>query len=359
MDARPLCHPGTGICRYTCELLARMIPMGAQWYLYSPQPYDSRPWESTGCTQRIARVSPWLGGSQAAQVLFPLWLRRDAIEVFWSPRHHLPLALPTGITSVVSVHDIVWKRCGSSMPASRRWVEAAVMPRSLRRADRILAASDFTASELCLEYPALQAKLHTVYDASCFSGRSAQSSAPTEDGGYFLFVGTLEPRKNLPRLLRAYQAYRSRTAQPLGLIIVGGEGWGSVDLRALVVTCGLQSSVDFKGKVSDDELAELYRSARALLMPSLYEGFGLPVVEALSLGTPVMVSRQSALSEVCGDAGLVVDPQSEADICAALLRLSDDPDCYMRLAERTLAQASRYSWDRSAAKVFQLLTEWR
>jgi glycosyltransferase involved in cell wall biosynthesis len=336
-----------------------MIPMGAQWYLYSPQPYDSRPWEASGCTQRIQHVSPWLGGSQAAQGLFPLWLRRDAIEVFWSPRHHLPLALPPGIASVVSVHDIVWKRCGASMPASRRWVEAAVMPRSLRRADRILAASDFTASELCLEYPALEARLHTVYHASCFADRPVKPAAAPADGGYFLFVGTLEPRKNLPRLLRAYQAYRSRATQPLRLVIAGGEGWGSVDLRALVAVCGLQAWVDFRGKVSDDELAALYRSARALLMPSLYEGFGLPVVEALSLGTPVLVSRESAMSEVCGDAGLVVDPESEAEICAAMLRLSDDPICYTGLAERAVPRVSRYSWDRSAAKVFQLLTEWR
>jgi glycosyltransferase involved in cell wall biosynthesis len=119
---------------------------------------------------------------------------------------------------------------------------------------------------------------------------------------------------------------------------------------------GLQSRVEILGAVDEDHLAALYREAYALLMPSLYEGFGLPVAEALSAGVPVVVSRESAMSEVAGSAGLLVDPLSEQDIADALYRLSVDTELYQALAGRAPQQSSRYDWDRSAVKMFAILT---
>jgi len=182
-----------------------------------------------------------------------------------------------------------------------------------------------------------------------------QNTVSGGQGNYFLFVGTLEPRKNLPRLLRAYRRYCSETPQFYPLKIVGGSGWGGEDVAGLVGELGLSQHVELLGKVDDRGLRKLYSEAYALLMPSLYEGFGLPVVEALSMGVPVITSRDSAMSEVAGSAGLYVDPQSEAEIGEGLVRLTIDSELYASLRDRAVVEMGRYDWDDSARAMAGLL----
>jgi glycosyltransferase involved in cell wall biosynthesis len=238
-----------------------------------------------------------------------------------------------------------------------RQIENFFTPRALARADVITVVSQFTGRRLEHYFPQYAHKVTVVPGASMLAGKveAGALAAPAEPGGYFLFVGTLEPRKNLPRLLRAYRRYVTGTPQPRPLKIAGGGGWGGEDIARIVVELGLERPVELLGKVDDSTLRSLYRGAHALLMPSLYEGFGLPVVEALSVGVPVITSRDSAMSEVAGSAGLTVDPYSEDAITQALLKVSGDPGLYTLLRERSLAEAGRYSWEKSAALMAGLL----
>ena len=355
VDARPLCHPGTGIYRYTRELLLRMCRLGGEWFLYSPQSYAVDGLDLPNVRHRSAGLPTALRAGQLGHVLFPLWARRDRVEVFWGPRHQLPV-LPRTVRTAVTVHDLVWKDYGETMRFPGRQIENFFTPRALARADAIAVVSQFTRQRLEHYFPQYASRVTVVPNASMLAGDAAPGElAAPGAGGYFLFVGTLEPRKNLPRLLRAYRRYVDAAPQARGLKIVGAAGWGGEDIAGLVRELGLAQRVQLLGKVGDDALRELYRGAHALLMPSLYEGFGLPVVEALSLGVPVIVSRDSAMAEVAGSAGLYVDPESEAEMSAALARMDAGGEPYELLRSRTAIEASRYDWDDSAATMARLL----
>jgi glycosyltransferase involved in cell wall biosynthesis len=355
VDVRPLCHPGTGIYRYTAELLQRMCAIGGDWFFYSPQPYDTAPFTRPNVRHRIGGLPSAIRASQTAQLFFPLWAKRDALDVFWGPRHQLPLFLPGGTRSAVTIHDLVWKEFGETMRFPGREIEAFFMPRAMAQATDIAVVSEFTRSEVEKYYPRFSDKVSIVSGASLLHG--AQSAPPERQTAqaYFLFVGTLEPRKNLPRLLRAYAQFVATCPHARKLKIVGGQGWGGHDTLELVRELSLSDWVEIPGRLDDEGLKQMYRGAYALLMPSLYEGFGLPIAEALSMGVPVITSRQSAMSEVAGSAGLLVEPLSEQDITSALRRLSEDTAQYEALRARTHVEARRYDWDRSAAKMYRML----
>lgn len=356
VDARPLCHPGTGIYRYTRELLLRMCQLGGQWFLYSPQPYDRRGLELPNVQHRVAGVPAVLRAGQLAHLIMPWWARRDRVESFWGPRHQLAM-LPDTVRTAVTVHDLVWKDHGDTMRFPGRQIENFFTPRALARADIIAVVSHFTRQRLEYYFPQYAHKVTVVPGASMLrAGALCQAQeGQVLPGDYFLFVGTLEPRKNLPRLLRAYRRFLAGTAQARPLKIVGGAGWGGEDIAGMVAEHGLADHVQLLGKVDDDTLRTLYSRAYALLMPSLYEGYGLPVVEALSMGLPVLCSRDSAMAEVAGAAGLCVDPESESDICDGLERISVDCQLYTELRGRAALEILRYDWDDSARVMAGLL----
>jgi glycosyltransferase involved in cell wall biosynthesis len=357
VDARPLSRPGTGIYRYTCELLNRMTELGGEWYLYAPQPYDTSRFDLPNVHHRQMRLPSIPGMGQLGQLMYSKWLKEDGVDVFWSPRHHLPPGLPRAIRSVVSIHDLVWATHPETMPALSRLGESLQMPHALNRADRVVALSDFTAGELLKKYPDLGSRLSTVSPASHLPVIAALADKPRpEERAPFLFVGTLEPRKNLGRLFAAYRRYVDAVAVPRRLQIVGGPGWGGIRPQSLIARHGLSGLVEIHGKVDEQALYQLYRAAHCLVLPSLYEGFGLPIIEALSQGVPVITSMESAMSEAAGAAGLLVDPKSEASIAAALQSMSEDQDVHNALEALTLTQCMRYDWQQSSERLYGLLT---
>jgi glycosyltransferase involved in cell wall biosynthesis len=357
VDARPLCHPGTGIYRYTSELLQRMCAMGGKWFFYSPQPYDTGLFDLPNVQHRTAGLPRALRASQTAQLFFPLWARRDDLDVFWGPRHQLPLFLPGDIRSVVTIHDLVWKEFGNTMRFPGKQIEAFFTPRAMARANAIVAVSEFTQGEVERYYLQYASKVSVVPGASLLEASTPiQTVTDAGEEAYFLFVGTMEPRKNLARLIQAYREYTSSCPAARKLKIVGGPGWGGQDIAELVRDASLGDRIEVLGKVSDEVLAEIYREAYALVMPSLYEGFGLPVVEALSMGIPVITSRDSAMSEVASSAALLVDPLSHADISRGLSQLTTDQACYALLRSRAHEESRRYDWGRSADSMYCVLT---
>jgi glycosyltransferase involved in cell wall biosynthesis len=356
VDARPLCHPGTGIYRYTRELLARMCKSGGEWFFYSHQRYDTAGFNLPNVHHRVAGLPSSLRAGQLAHLFFPYWVRRDRVDAFWGPRHQLPLALPSGIRATVTIHDLVFRDSGETMRFPGREIENFFTPRALARAGTIAVVSQFTRQRLQHHFPQYAHKVVVVPGASMLADVAADESVVSAGRGrYFLFVGTLEPRKNLPRLLRAFHRYCNEIPQPLPLKIVGGSGWGSEDIAALVGDLKLTQRVELLGKIDDRKLHKLYSEAYALLMPSLYEGFGLPVVEALSVGVPVITSQDSAMAEVAGSAGYYVDPESEFEIGEALLRMTTDKQLYDTLRSRAAVEIQRYDWDDSASAMSGLL----
>jgi glycosyltransferase involved in cell wall biosynthesis len=249
--------------------------------------------------------------------------REREADVLHCPTYRGPLH--PGPPLVVTVHDLAVFRHPDAFNRWTRTYSPLLVPRVLAAARRIIAVSEFTRRELIelLRVPAEKIRVvpNGVDDEFTRDG-------PAADGEYVLAVGTLEPRKNLPSLVEA--ARRTRVE----LRVVGARGWGGVDVEG--------NGVRWLGEVSDAELARLYRGARCVAYPSLYEGFGIPVLEAMACGTPVVTSRGTAMEEVADGAAVLVDPNDSAELAAGIERAVAQRD---ELVARGLERARAFRWD--------------
>ena len=318
----------------------------------------------TGAGCRIDHMPPHMGRILSLITTLPLWAGREQPDVFWGPAHRLPLWLPANTRRVVTVHDLCWLLAPQTMRSSTRKLDALLMPRALQSANAVIAVSSATQDALLEHFPEVSGRLHLILE-----GASALpdplSAEVIEHWGvstpYVLFVGTLEPRKNLLRLLEAFgrvqkRCLTSNTKAPQ-LVIVGGIGWGTDNLSSAILHLGLSDNVCFLGRVPDAQLSTLYRHAAFLAMPSLYEGFGLPLVEAMAQGTPVLTSGNSSMPEVAGQAGCLVNPLDVGSIEAGLWNLLSNPSYRAGLASCAKSQAEKFSWDRAAAETLRVLVK--
>jgi glycosyltransferase involved in cell wall biosynthesis len=283
-------------------------------------------------------------------VFFPVWARKDGIEVFWSPINHLPVLLPSHIRKVFTVHDVVYKRFPQTVPRHFRAIEALLMPLSLRIADRVIAVSQFTRSEVLAFFPEARGKIDVVYEASNLRTDGATGSCPVSSS-YFLFVGSEEPRKNLKRLLQAYIQYRKLSLSPFDLVIAGTYQWGEFRVIDFIQANDLQLWVHLIQNADDTVLRALYAHAQALVLVSVYEGFGLPLVEAMQWDIPLIASNNSSVAEIAGNAALLVDPYDTDAIAQALRRMAEDPAIRSELACKARIRGQQFSWKQAAAEV--------
>ena len=361
VDARLLCLPPTGIGRYAAELCNHLCRREVEVFCYLPGPLSS----AYALDQRI-KVRVGRGGGELpkilwSQTLLPDWAARDAVTVLWGTSHRLPLRLQAGIGRVVTIHDMVWRRYPQTMRTSTLWAERMFMPPAMRSADRVIADSQSTATDLRSAFPSCADKIRVVYPGAGVEhhGNAVGFDRLAELGisrPFFLFVGTLEPRKNLERLIAAYALVPRELRKETQMAIVGGQGWGGLQLSRWIGLNGLAGDVVSTGYVTDAQLSQLYARARFLAMPSLYEGFGFPVLEAMARGTPALISGVSSLPEVGGDAVVEVDPLDEASIASGLIDLLSGPR-RDELALRSKTQAKKFSWDKAAAEVEAVFRE--
>lgn len=257
---------------------------------------------------------------------------------------------------VMTLHDLTHVHFPETQPVDRLAEIERHAGHSVERAQRILVDSQFIGAEVCRHYgvPAERVVVAPLGCAARFHPRSAeQLTSPLHALGlqpdrYLLCVGTLEPRKNLQLALRAYELLPTALREQYPLVIVGMSGWRPEQLAAPLQRALASGQVRLLGYQSDTLLAELLAGARLLLFPSLYEGFGLPVLEAMASGTPVILSRSSALPEVAGDAGTYIEPQDERVCAEAIEQLIDDQTEWQRRRELGLQRAKEFSWARCA-----------
>ncbi|MFK4061004.1 glycosyltransferase family 4 protein [Brucella anthropi] len=358
VDARNLVPKLSGIGRYVLETSRHLSQIGHEVYLYLPEPPDDQDALPQAESVDISGFKGALSRIVWGNSHLPLKAMNDKIDVLWGPAHRLPIMPVSGIPQVVTIHDLVWQHASSTMRLQGWLAERAFMKPSIKRAERIVAVSYATKQALSELYPWSKNKIDVVYPG-CTPLNPDHSSADLKrfdlDRPYVLFVGTLEPRKNLLRLLESFAALPADTKSKLLLVIAGGQGWGLSDLTTEVSRLNITSSVRLTGFVSDEELGKLYRDARFLAMPSLYEGFGFPIVEANQLGVPVLTSNTSSMPEVGGDAALLVDPTSVSSISDGLRKLATDIVLHDRLAKAAQANAARFNWIRSASELANVL----
>jgi glycosyltransferase involved in cell wall biosynthesis len=257
---------------------------------------------------------------------------------------------------VVTVHDLAFEYYPGMFPRSWRYLYRAGLRAAVRRADAIITPSRNTAEDLLSRTKIDPARLHVVQLAASLGIGNVD---PDESLArlkvrtpYVLFVGTLEPRKNLVRLVRAYRRVAA-TGLPHALVLAGPLGWNHDALMREIALHG-PGDVLLTGALTDDELDAVYRSADAFVYPSLYEGFGLPVLEAMARGVPTIASTTSALPETTGEAAVGVNPRSVREIAMALERVLTEEDLADKLSLRGHHQAERFSWEETARLTLQV-----
>jgi glycosyltransferase involved in cell wall biosynthesis len=296
----------------------------------------------------------------------PVDLFTGPVDIFHSPDYVLP-PLRQGKT-VVTIHDLSFLRYPEGAEPKLRRYLSSVVPRAVSRADLVLGDSENTRNDIIeflsvppgkveVLYPGVDEIFRVVEDERVLS---EVSSLYGLDFPYILTVGTVEPRKNLILLLDAYAALRKASDVPHKLVIAGGKGWLYEGVFRRVEELSLDEDVIFLGFVADQNLPALYSMADVFVFPSLYEGFGLPPLEAMACGTPVITSRTSSLPEVVDEAGLMV-PTNDPDMLTETIgRVLNDPGLGEDLAKRGVSQARKFTWQATGEKllaIYQRLLE--
>ncbi len=300
-----------------------------------------------------------------ARVPLPIETFIGAVDVFYSPDFLLP---PTfAKRKLVTVHDLSYVRVPECFPAPLLNYLNRAVPRSVARADMILADAASTQRDLIDVYRVPPEKIRVLYsgvDPRFHPDVSASAMARvrewTHGKPYLLSVSTIQPRKNYVRLIEAFSKILNSKFQipnsDLQLVISGAKGWMFEEVFQAVERLNLRDRVLFPDFVSDDDLPALYAGATLFVYPSLYEGFGLPVAEAMACGAPVVSSNASSLPEVGGDAVLYFDPRDVDAMAETIRRALSDESLRNDLRARGIAQAKKFSWEKAARELLQYLT---
>lgn len=293
------------------------------------------------------------------QVGMPKRMARHRLDVLLTMTERLPLV--GGGPYVVWLYELPTNRiranrargAGAYQRASDLMTQV-LWRRSLRRAARVLAGSEATAAELRDEVPELGDRLRVVYPG-LFDGFAP---GPGKAGPRYVFhLASSDPRDNTETALAAFAAARPRLSEPARLFVAGGLGARREAVESEVVRLGLSREVELFGRVSDAELVDLYRGAAVYLDPTLFEGFGYQVLEAMACGAPVVASRTTSIPEVVGEAGILCDPRSPEELAGALVRVLEDPVVAGDLRRRGLERSRRFTWDGTARAVADVLQE--
>jgi glycosyltransferase, family 1 len=283
--------------------------------------------------------------------------------------HFFNYIVPPGVKgkTVVTVHDMVYKAFPETVRGRTRLMLNIGLKRSMNRADIIVTDSEFSKGEILKYFPRHENKIRVVpcgVDMKKFHPcndekriKSVKKSLEI-DGDYFLYLGTIEPRKNLERLIKAYALFVKKVGEnaPL-LVLAGGKGWLYSGIFERVRSLGLENKVVFTKYVPSEDMNPLMCGAKAFVFPSLYEGFGMPPLEAMACGVPVLTSGEASLPEVTADCALVCDAYSEKSIAVGLYRLYSDENLRKKLAEKGLERARLFSWERSAETLYNVYKE--
>lgn len=370
--SRALRAKRTGTERYSLEIIRHLLrlPNAAdhRWRLYTDADVDPAFFtEGDGRTGSDLRVEVCVLPSRRAwthRVLGREIVSRPP-DVLFVPAHVLPFALPPNRlpASVVTVHDLGYRAFPQAHTRSQRWYLDASTRWSAGRTTRLIAVSQATADDLQAAYGVPAAKVRVIHEAAANWQRAddEDQAAIREKYGlirpYALYMGTIQPRKNLARLIKAYSKLHAANPPAWDLLLVGSPGWLSEPLYDLVATSGLEDYVRFTGYAPDDELISLLSGALFFTFPSLFEGFGLPVLEAQTVGVPVMTANNSSLPEIAGDAAILVDPTDVDAIAEAMLRLSQDEALRQQLIAAGYENVKRFSWEKAAQETLAVLEE--
>ncbi len=303
------------------------------------------------------------------QIALPAFVLRNRIDVLHCPANTFPLFLPAKVALVVTIHDVMYlmpqKRLGGRSSVYQRLgraYRALVVRRLRRRAASLLTVSNRSAQDIASYLGVPRSAIAVTYEAAPPRFRRIEAGSESVnavrarrklESDFILALGGVDPRKNTDAVLMAYSAFRRRSNLRHKLAIVGLPDGATARFARIAERAGLAQDVEFPGFVSEDELVSLYNSASMFVYPSRYEGFGLPVLEAMSCGTPVIASTAGAVPEMAGDAAILVDPDDTRALSDAMIAVASDTAAQRALSARGLRRASEFSWARCARETIE------
>jgi glycosyltransferase involved in cell wall biosynthesis len=361
IDYTSAVRQGAGIGRYTRNLIRALadIDHTTEYVLFSAgRDTGQSPWPDNfrGRSLPLSDAALAFAWQKLRLPIAIEWIT-GRLDIFHSPDFVLPPVRRA--RTVLTVHDLSFMRFPECSSAPLLEYLMRAVPRSVARADMILADSESTRQDLIELLRVPEERLRVVYAGvePRFQPQrdSANVQAVLSRYGirvpFVLGVGTLQPRKNFVRLIRAYGLLKRGKGLPHSLVIAGGRGWLYEEILRTIDELGLQQDVQLVGFVADEDLPALYSAASVFAYPSLYEGFGIPVLEAMGCGTPVVTSNVSSLPEVAGDAAMMVSPDDIEALADVLWRVIDDDSQRRELVQRGFEQAKRFQWRTSAQRL--------
>lgn len=286
-------------------------------------------------------------------------LKKHQIDVFFSPDGYLSLGAATKQIGVI--HDLNFEHNPTDVPPIARWYLRTFFPRFAKKASAIITVSDFSKNDIRTTYGIDASKIHVAWNGASTEfkrinneEKSAVKARFSKNRPYFLFVGSLHPRKNLPNLLRAFHEFAQNNHE-IDLIIAGAEMWKNKQVDTSFMDEQTKSRIQFTGHVTLVTLTSLMGAAHTFIYVPYFEGFGIPLVEAMRCGIPIIAGNKTALPEVAGDAALLVDPHNVTAITTQMHALADNDSLHKELSEKSFERSKLFSWDDSAAIVWKTI----
>lgn len=365
IDGLPLSKLRTGVGHYTFELahaLALVSPAD-EFQLVSPKPYaptvDPAAEEASPKNLKFIQVEARGLRSHWWTVGLPSHLRRNPVALFHGTNYDVPLR--SGCPTVLTIHDLsshLHAKTQTSRVARRARYRLPIMS---RRATIIVTPSNAVRNEVCDILRVNPGKVVVVPEAprSCFRRLMPEQTVETRrrlqiEDDFLLFVGTIEPRKNLNRLVQAFERVLNTTKLRPQLVIAGAPGWLTDELFSYVAQSQAANRIRWTGYLTDEDLCALYSSCRLFIYPSLYEGFGLPPLEAMACGAPVITSRIPSIMEVLGDSAKLVNPTSVDELTQSIISLCNDSNEVERLSFAGLRKAGDFTWEQTARLTYNV-----
>lgn len=287
------------------------------------------------------------------QISLKRLLKKLNPDIFVATDGMIPLNCKTKTLAVI--HDLNFEHHPEHLPKLLRNYYCKYFPKFAHQANRIATVSEFSKKDICTTYQIDESKIDVVYNGPnenfvplITSEQTKIKEQYTDGYDYFLFIGTLHPRKNLINLFKSFELFKTTTKSPKKLLIVGRKMWWTPEIENTLNNLSVKNDVLFAGRVNKEELYKITASAYALAYVPIFEGFGIPLVEAMSCGTPVISSNITSMPEVVEEAGILVDPFSVKEIANAMIRMNDEHCLRSKLSEKSLIQAQKFSWQKTA-----------
>jgi len=346
---------------YTYQLVKALLQLDSQnkYILYTRDPQKDF-LEFKNAEQRQIKSSGLLWHIRVARDL-----KNIKADVFLAPSSYIiPAMIPKSVKSIIMIHDLIALLFPQNHNFKAGFIEKLTLKAAINKADQIISVSNNTKQDLISHFQLKPRQVEVVYPAvsNDYHPLNKPLKAWMEEENlpkqFFLFVGTLEPRKNIETLLKAHAKLidpNKKKKDQLHLVIIGARGWKFSKIFSTLNELQTAEYVHFKGYIKEEDLVKYYNSAIALVFPSLYEGFGLPVLEAMQSGCPVITSKVSSLPEVVDKAGILVDPNNIEELANSMKKIYDEHDLRMKCIVEGLKRAKEFSWHKSAEKILSII----